>query len=305
MHSTISSRARQPCRTVCSLYQQQTCKSPLSAMSTFFSTLHQSTRTQSTPLAKRAFVTSSTKGPPSAPPKQYLSWTSSSPPSSSSSVYSLSLPWLCRSSIKLGRHFPLDRNGNSFRRHFNSLSLTRPPLPWSHGHTQTRNQPLSTLVKNWTSPKSKSPTSQQQPIQAFQTWRRPFQYPSLESRHLATIPSKSNLQAAPTGDPSIRLQRSLAAVPHHTIKNEIKLRCTEFDHKGNVKTTAGEFLKSDLCQQVLWKRFVVACAASRFEVLKCCPFLCFLLKMTYPKNSTVFMPEICARSIAVSTTRCQ
>ncbi|KAG0357592.1 magnesium ion transporter [Gamsiella multidivaricata] len=46
-----------------------------------------------------------------------------------------------------------------------------------------------------------------------------------------------------------RLQRSMAAVPHHTIKNEIKLRCTEFDHRGNVKTTAGEFLKSDLCQQ--------------------------------------------------------
>ncbi|KAG0334265.1 magnesium ion transporter [Podila horticola] len=147
----------------------------------------------------------------------------------------------------MGRHLPSDRNGNSFRRHFNSLSLTRSPS--SHGHSQSRNQPLSTLVKNWTSPKSKSPTSQKQSIQALQTWRRPFQYPSSESRHLATIPSKSNLHAAPTGDPSVRLQRSLAAVPHHTIKNEIKLRCTEFDHKGNVKTTAGEFLKSDLCQQ--------------------------------------------------------
>ncbi|KAG0255145.1 magnesium ion transporter [Actinomortierella ambigua] len=41
----------------------------------------------------------------------------------------------------------------------------------------------------------------------------------------------------------------MAAVPHHAIKNEIKLRCTEFDHRGNVKTTAGEFLKSDLCQK--------------------------------------------------------
>ncbi|KAG0034584.1 magnesium ion transporter [Podila clonocystis] len=218
-------------------------------MSTLFPSLHQSTRTQSTPLAKRTFVTSSTKGLPSAPPKQYLSWTSSSPPSSPSSVYLLSLPWFCRSSTKMGRHFTSDRNGNSFRRHFNSLSLTRPPHPLSNSPTKTRSQPLSTLVKNWTSPKSKSPTSQKQPIQALQSWRHPFQYPSSESRHLATIPSKSNLQAAPTGDPSIRLQRSLAAVPHHTIKNEIKLRCTEFDHKGNVKTTAGEFLKSDLCQQ--------------------------------------------------------
>lgn len=266
MHSTISSRARQPCRTVCALYQQQTCKWPLSAMSTLFSTLHQSTRTQSTPLAKRAFVTSSTKGLSSAPPKQHLSWTSSPPPSSSS-AYSLSLPWLCRSSTKMSRHLPSDRNGNSFRRHFNSLSLTRSPS--SHGHSQTRNQPLSTLVKNWTSPKSKSPTSQKQPIQALQTWRRPFQYPSSESRHLATIPSKSNLHAAPTGDPSVRLQRSLAAVPHHTIKNEIKLRCTEFDHKGNVKTTAGEFLKSDLCQQVIRKRYVVACMCM---CMCCLPF---------------------------------
>ncbi|RUP44215.1 hypothetical protein BC936DRAFT_149779 [Jimgerdemannia flammicorona] len=30
-------------------------------------------------------------------------------------------------------------------------------------------------------------------------------------------------------------------------KNEMKLRCTEFDHSGSVKTTAGEFLKSELC----------------------------------------------------------
>ncbi|KAF9285057.1 magnesium ion transporter [Mortierella alpina] len=65
------------------------------------------------------------------------------------------------------------------------------------------------------------------------------------------MPTRSVMQAAPgtVHDPAKRLQRSLAAVPHHTIKNEIKLRCTEFDHRGNVKTTAGEFLKSDLCQQ--------------------------------------------------------
>ncbi|KAL1915763.1 uncharacterized protein VTP21DRAFT_6522 [Calcarisporiella thermophila] len=30
-------------------------------------------------------------------------------------------------------------------------------------------------------------------------------------------------------------------------KNELKLKCTEFDHQGNVKVTAGEFLKTDLC----------------------------------------------------------
>ncbi|KAI1317063.1 magnesium ion transporter [Mortierella claussenii] len=66
-----------------------------------------------------------------------------------------------------------------------------------------------------------------------------------------TSKSASASKGAPgtAADPVARLQRSLAAVPHHTIKNEIKLRCTEFDHKGNVKTTAGEFLKSDLCQQ--------------------------------------------------------
>ncbi|KAI8055324.1 Mg2+ transporter protein cora-like protein [Syncephalis plumigaleata] len=32
-----------------------------------------------------------------------------------------------------------------------------------------------------------------------------------------------------------------------THKGDIKLRCTEFDHTGNVKTTAGEFSKHQLC----------------------------------------------------------
>ncbi|KAF9938030.1 magnesium ion transporter [Modicella reniformis] len=50
-------------------------------------------------------------------------------------------------------------------------------------------------------------------------------------------------------DPATTLQKSLAAVPHHAIKNEIKLRVTELDAMGRTKITAGEFLKSDLCQQ--------------------------------------------------------
>ncbi|KAI1318569.1 magnesium ion transporter [Mortierella claussenii] len=51
-------------------------------------------------------------------------------------------------------------------------------------------------------------------------------------------------------DPAATLQKSLAAVPHYAVKNEIKLRCTELDEGGNiVQSTAGEFLKSDLCQQ--------------------------------------------------------
>ncbi|KAG0364621.1 magnesium ion transporter [Gamsiella multidivaricata] len=50
-------------------------------------------------------------------------------------------------------------------------------------------------------------------------------------------------------DPAATLQKSLAAVPHYAIKNEIKLRCTELDAKGIIRITAGEFMKSDLCQQ--------------------------------------------------------
>ncbi|KAF9578213.1 magnesium ion transporter [Lunasporangiospora selenospora] len=67
-------------------------------------------------------------------------------------------------------------------------------------------------------------------------------------RSMVTVPPKTVFTASAT-EKSTRLQRSISVVPHHPIKNEIKLRCTEFDHKGNVKTTAGEFLKSDLCQQ--------------------------------------------------------
>ncbi|KAG0239136.1 magnesium ion transporter [Actinomortierella wolfii] len=77
-----------------------------------------------------------------------------------------------------------------------------------------------------------------------------------QQRAFASSPTKTILGAGATQtppnpliDPVGRMQRTLAAVPHHAIKNEIKLRCTEFDHRGNVKTTAGEFLKSDLCQK--------------------------------------------------------
>ncbi|KAG0050611.1 magnesium ion transporter [Gryganskiella cystojenkinii] len=50
-------------------------------------------------------------------------------------------------------------------------------------------------------------------------------------------------------DPTVALQKSLAAVPHYAVKNEMKLRITELDRRGNLKMSAGEFLKTDLCQQ--------------------------------------------------------
>ncbi|KAF9570410.1 magnesium ion transporter [Mortierella alpina] len=51
-------------------------------------------------------------------------------------------------------------------------------------------------------------------------------------------------------DAAETLKKSLAAVPHYAVKNEIKMRITELNSKGNIiKVTAGEFLKSDLCQQ--------------------------------------------------------
>jgi len=51
-------------------------------------------------------------------------------------------------------------------------------------------------------------------------------------------------------DPTNALKKSLAAVPQYATKNEIKLRVTELDVQGNIKMTAGEFLKTDLCEQV-------------------------------------------------------
>lgn len=146
-----------------------------------------------------------------------------------------------------GSSFSVHRFGNSCRRFFNSSSRT---VPFSATNSQHQ-RPFSTTASAFNN-KNASATG----LDSLQTWRRPYHYPSSktsqEVRSLATMPSKPTFQAIPNSisDPATRLQRNLTVVPHHTIKNEIKLRCTEFDHKGNVKTTAGEFLKSDLCQQV-------------------------------------------------------
>jgi hypothetical protein len=146
-----------------------------------------------------------------------------------------------------GSSFFVHRFGNSCRRSFNSSSRAAP------SSTTNNVRPFSTTASAYNNSNKRSSVTG---LDSLQTWRRPYHYPSSKSsqevRSLATMPSKPTLQAIPNSisDPATRLQRSMAAVPHHTIKNEIKLRCTEFDHKGNVKTTAGEFLKSDLCQQV-------------------------------------------------------
>ncbi|KAG9066118.1 magnesium ion transporter [Linnemannia hyalina] len=129
--------------------------------------------------------------------------------------------------------------------------LKAPKEPFATNSQHQRPFSTTASVFNNSNNKNTSVTG----LDSLQTWRRPYHYPSSkssqEARSLATMPSKPTFQAIPNSisDPATRLQRNLSVVPHHTIKNEIKLRCTEFDHKGNVKTTAGEFLKSDLCQQ--------------------------------------------------------
>ncbi|KAF9114330.1 magnesium ion transporter [Mortierella sp. AM989] len=162
----------------------------------------------------------------------------------------------------------IDQNGNSSKRSFNFWNpiLTERALPRSspRPHLQTQLRPYrQTPLSRYHSSSSNSNSNNSSGsgngavtgVDSLQTWRRPFtSRPSssgLESRSLATMPTAPARKGAQgtAPDPVARLQRSLAAVPHHNIKNEIKLRCTEFDHKGNVKTTAGEFLKSDLCQQ--------------------------------------------------------
>lgn len=149
-----------------------------------------------------------------------------------------------------GSSLSVHRFGNSCRRSFNSSSWTAPSSVTNPQHPR----PFSTTASAFNNSNNKNTSVTG--LDSLQTWRRPYHYPSSktsqESRSLATMPSKPTFQAIPNSisDPATRLQRNLTAVPHHTIKNEIKLRCTEFDHKGNVKTTAGEFLKSDLCQQV-------------------------------------------------------
>ncbi|KAM3583004.1 magnesium ion transporter [Umbelopsis sp. WA50703] len=56
-------------------------------------------------------------------------------------------------------------------------------------------------------------------------------------------------QAYSTQDTASNFLIAPREIPGKGIKKELKLRCTEFDEKGSVKTTAGDFLKTDLCTQ--------------------------------------------------------
>ncbi|KAF1806416.1 hypothetical protein FB192DRAFT_1425669 [Mucor lusitanicus] len=58
-------------------------------------------------------------------------------------------------------------------------------------------------------------------------------------------PTSTTTTAQKAGPP---LNTSRKVLPLPTKVTEMKLRCTEFDQNGAVKTTAGEFLKSDFCQ---------------------------------------------------------
>ncbi|KAF8986143.1 magnesium ion transporter [Entomortierella lignicola] len=51
-------------------------------------------------------------------------------------------------------------------------------------------------------------------------------------------------------NPTITLEKSLAAIPLHTVKDEIRLRRTDIDIHGDVvRSDVGEFLKSDMCSR--------------------------------------------------------
>lgn len=70
--------------------------------------------------------------------------------------------------------------------------------------------------------------------------------------HASAQSNVADVEVGDGSDAAETLKKSLAAVPHYAVKNEIKMRITELDSKGNIiKITAGEFLKSDLCQQVI------------------------------------------------------
>ncbi|KAH8551049.1 hypothetical protein BGW37DRAFT_494606 [Umbelopsis sp. PMI_123] len=56
-------------------------------------------------------------------------------------------------------------------------------------------------------------------------------------------------QAYSTQDKATTFLTLPREIPGRNSKTELRMRCTEFDNKGNVQTTAGEFLKTDLCTQ--------------------------------------------------------
>ncbi|KAI8360292.1 hypothetical protein B0O80DRAFT_381745 [Mortierella sp. GBAus27b] len=150
----------------------------------------------------------------------------------SSSQRPPAFPWTVQNGKQISAHPFAPRQVGSVRSPHYSQPYRQTSL--SHYHSSSNNSHSTTNNNNIG-------------LDILRPWRRSFHRPSLsEVRSLTTTKPGATLTA---NDPAARLQRSLSAVPHHSLKNEIKLRCTEFDHKGNVKTTAGEFLKSDLCQQ--------------------------------------------------------
>ncbi|KAI8054961.1 uncharacterized protein B0P05DRAFT_560911 [Gilbertella persicaria] len=66
---------------------------------------------------------------------------------------------------------------------------------------------------------------------------------------LSPLRCKRRFYTSPSSIPASLLNSSRRVLAVPAKMNEMKLRCTEFDKKGAVKTTAGEFLKSDFCQQ--------------------------------------------------------
>ncbi|KAF9947194.1 magnesium ion transporter [Mortierella alpina] len=80
---------------------------------------------------------------------------------------------------------------------------------------------------------------------------RPSHERQLNTRgeHASSQNNVADVEVGDGSDAAETLKKSLAAVPHYAVKNEIKMRITELDSKGSIRITAGEFLKSDLCQQ--------------------------------------------------------
>ncbi|KAG0201766.1 hypothetical protein BGX28_005511 [Mortierella sp. GBA30] len=110
--------------------------------------------------------------------------------------------------------------------------------PWRQ--TNKFPQALSLYIHNTTRNLSVKPTM---PI-----LQRPGKQSNLGTS-TTTAEFLSDMEVGDESDPAATLRKSLAAIPHYPVKNEIRLRITELDSKGNIRISAGEFLKSDLCQK--------------------------------------------------------
>jgi hypothetical protein len=151
------------------------------------------------------------------------------------------------SSFRLSKGNKLRLTSREFQIQRNSSRMSDSNLftkqPWSQKQREARMSMVESRLKRWAkvlTPERDAPASST--LAAFQRSSSDgqIQRSALMARDAWSLSGGAR-------KPIRRGLVSLSVLAHS--KNDLKLKCTEFDAKGNVKTTAGEFSKIDLCNQ--------------------------------------------------------